>query len=173
MSARRVFSILAATVGLLWGLTTPASAGDDAIESKRVDGPGDREGTVTRYEELDGRARHNMTLKATDPDGRDGRCTEVWVDYRTRPHHHLNPGLFVNCAGGTHKASRVMATAYHGVVGVGVVICQVPDTSGPITRDKDNCRGRLNEMDLHSGERYERYRVDADDYPSGVRIWRA
>jgi hypothetical protein len=95
------------------------------------------------------------------------------MDYRTRPRVHYNPALYVNCAGGTHRVQHVADNDYQGVVGVAVVVCEVPDTSGRITRNDGNCRGRLNEVHLRSGQRYDQFRVDAARHPGGVRIWRA
>ena len=112
-------------------------------------------------------------MTATDADGRGGRCTETWVDYRTKPHQHLNPGVLVNCSGGTHDVAEAMAAEYDGVVGMSVIVCEVPDTSGPIRRDESNCRGGLGGMSLHSGRRYADFEVDAAASPGGVRIWRA
>ena len=173
MMTRRLSLIFAVALGLTAPLPLPAAADSDGAERKTVSGPGGRSGTVTRYaERSDGRVHNSVTMGANDPDGRGGRCTETWIDYRTRPHQHLNPALFVNCSGRTRRAARVADTSYEGVVGVGVVVCEVPDTSGPITRNERNCRGRVKEMHLHSGQRYDRFRVDAPQYPSGVRIWR-
>jgi hypothetical protein len=173
VSARRAFILLAASTGLVVGLAVPAPAQGEAVQNKTITGKDGRSGTVARYaDRRDGRTVHSVTMTATDADGRGGRCTETWVDYRTKPHQHLNPGLLVNCSGGKRGVSGAVATRYHGVVGMGVIVCEVPDTSGRITRNESNCRGGLGAMSLHSGQRYDQFEVDADQSPGGVRIWR-
>lgn len=175
MLARRAFILLAASTGLVVGLSGPAPAQGEAVQKKGVKGTGGRSGTVTRYaERRDGSTVNSVTMTATDADGRGGRCTETWVDYGTKPHEHFNPGLLVNCSGGTGGVSGAVANDYDGVVGMSVVVCEVPDTSGRITRDESNCRGGLSGMSLHSGRRYHDFEVrhDAAQRPSGVRIWR-
>jgi hypothetical protein len=162
----------AATTCLVVGLALPAPAQDEAVQKKSIDGPGGRSGTVTRYiEDRDGRPHHSATMTADDADGSGGRCTETWVDYRTKPHQHLNPGLLVNCSGGTRRVTGAMATDYHGVAGMSVIVCEVPDTSGRISRDESNCRGGLGAMSLHSGRRYDDFKTNGDQRPGGVRIW--
>ena len=173
MSARRVFVLLAASTGLVVGLALPAPAQGEAVQSKSITGPDGRSGTVTRYaDRRDGGTAHSVTMAATDADGPGGRCTETWVDYRTKPHQHLNPGMLVNCSGGTRGVSGAVATDYDGVVGMSVIVCEVPDTSARITRNESNCRGGLGAMSLHSGQRYDQFEVHADQSPGGVRIWR-
>lgn len=173
MSISRALTMPVAISALLAGLALPAGASREAVQRKNVRGVDGREGTVTRYaERSDGRAANSVTMTATDADGGGGRCTETWVDYSTRPHQHFNPGLLINCSGGRRGVSGAAANDYEGVVGMAVVVCEVPDTSGPITRNERNCRGSLSAMDLQSGRRYDQFRVDAAQYPSGVRIWR-
>lgn len=173
MSTRRAFITLAASASLLVGLALPAAARSEPVQKKSVKGVDGRAGTVARYADRSGeRAFNSVTMTATDADGRKGRCTETWVDYGTKPHQHMNPGLLINCSGGTRRVSGAVANDYEGVVGMSVVVCEVPDTSGPITRSDTNCRGNLSGIALHSGQRYEHFRVDAAQYPSGVRIWR-
>jgi len=174
VSARRVFMVLAVAVALVLGSAVPAPAGADAVQKKTIKGVDGRSGTVSRYVER--RGGHTVTsvaMTATDPDGEQGRCTETWVDYSTKPHQHLNPGLFVNCSAGTRGVAGVVTTDYDGVVGMSVIVCEVPDTSGPISRDGSNCRGGLGGMSLHSGRRYADFEVHAPVSPDGVRIWRA
>lgn len=48
---------------------------------------------------------------------------------------------------------------------MGVVVCEVPNTSGAIRRNDDNCNGNLSSMWLHSGQRYDEFR--------GVKIFRS
>jgi hypothetical protein len=55
---------------------------------------------------------------------------------------------------------------------MGVVVCEVPNTSGPITRNSGNCKGQLGAMYLHSGQPYSRFAVRADQYPDGVQVYR-
>ena len=173
MSIRRAVTMLAAITGLVAGVAVPAAAEPEAVQRKSVKGIDSRAGTATRYaDRSDGQASNSVTLTAADADGRDGRCTETWVDYATKPHQHFNPGVLVNCSGGTRRVSGAVANDYKGVVGMAVVVCAVPDTSGPITRNEANCRGSLSAVSLHSGQRYSQFEVDAAQYPSGVQIWR-
>jgi hypothetical protein len=65
-----------------------------------------------------------------------------------------------------------MTNTYYGISGVGVVVCEVPNTSGAITRNSSNCYGNLGAMYLHSGKKYSSFKVDADQYPNGVNIWK-
>ena len=173
MSARRAFATLATATGLIVGLASPAAARAEPVQKKSVEGVGGGTGTVIRFaENRGGRTSHSVTMTATDADGQGGRCIETWVDYQTKPHQHLNPGVLVNCSGDTRRVAGAVATDYDGVVGMAVVVCVVPDSSGRIARNETNCRGSLSAIHLHSGQRYDDFRVEADQYPSGVRIWR-
>ena len=174
MPARRMWIVFIGALGVVGGLASPAPAEGGAVQTKHIDGPAGRSGTVARHVDRrsDGRTVTSVTMSASDVDGRRGRCTETWVDYRTKPHQHLNPGLLVNCSGGTRSVSGAVATDYPGVVGMSVIVCEVPDTSGRITRNDSNCRGGLGAMSLHSGRRYDEFRSDGDVSPGGVRIWR-
>ena len=159
---------LALSAGLLGAQAPPARAGSGPVQTKRYSG-----GSVERYADRSGDgAANRVTFVADDADGSDNRCTETWVDYSTKPHQHFNPGLLLNCSGGHRRLPGAMANDYRGIAGMQVVVCDVPDTDGPITRDGDNCRGNLEGMDLHSGQRYERFRVEANQFPSGVKIYR-
>jgi hypothetical protein len=172
MAARRVFILVAASTVLVVGLAPSALAKGEAVQKKSIKGAGGRSGTATRYvERRDGRTVTSVTLTANDADGGHGRCTETWVDYRTKPHQHLNPGVLVNCSGGARGVSGAVATDYDGVAGMSVIVCEVPDTSGRITRNESNCRGGLGSMSLHSGQRYDQFEVHAAQSPGGVRIW--
>ena len=165
--------MVVAVAGFVGGLALPAAAGGGAVQRKSVAGPGGRSGVVARYvERRDGRTVTSVSMSADDADGRGGRCTETWVDYSTKPHQHLNPGLLVNCSGGTRGVSGAVATDYDGVAGMSVVVCEVPDTSGRIRRDGSNCRGGLSGMSLHSGRRYDEFESHGAISPGGVRIWR-
>lgn len=165
--------MLAASAGLVIGLAAPSSANGDAVQKKSIKGTSGRSGSATRYvERHDGRTITSVTMSADDADGRGGRCTETWIDYRTKPHQHLNPGLLINCSGGKRGVSRAVATDYPHVAGMSVIVCEVPNTSGRITRGESNCRGGLGAMSLHSGQRYDQFRSDGDRSPGGVRMWR-
>ncbi len=173
MAARRAFVVMAASAVLVVGLAPPAQAKRAAVQKKSIKGDGGRSGSATRYvDRRDGRTVTSVTLTANDADGGHGRCTETWVDYRTKPHQHLNPGMLVNCSGGNRGVPGAVSTDYDGVVGMGVIVCEVPNTSGRITRNESNCRGGLGAMSLHSGQRYDQFEVHADRAPGGVRIWR-
>ena len=67
--------------------------------------------------------------------------------------------MLINCSGGTRGVSRAVATDYPHVAGMSVIVCEVPDTSGRITRNESNCRGGLGAMSLHSGQRYDQFEV--------------
>jgi hypothetical protein len=173
MAARRAFILLVASTVLVVGLAPPALAKRDAVQKKSIKGKSGRSGSATRYvERRDGRTITNVTMNADDADGRGGRCTETWIDYRTKPHQHLNPGMLINCSGGTHGVSGAVATEYPHVAGMSVIVCEVPNTSGRITRNESNCRGGIGAMSLHSGQRYDDLKSDGDRSPGGVRIWR-
>jgi hypothetical protein len=172
VSTRRGFITFTVAGALLLGLVPPAAAQSEAVQEKSVKGTRGRSGMAIRYADRSGEPTVNsVTLTATDADGGGGRCTETWVDYRTKPHQHFNPGLLVNCSGGTRRVAGAVANDYEGVVGMSIVVCEVPDTSGAITRDDSNCRGALSAMSLHSGHRYDQFRVHAAQQPSGVQIW--
>jgi len=171
--ARRACVTTALVVGLLLAVTVPAEAAADLVQKKTIQGPHGRSGTASRYVDDSGGNVHNsVTITAKDADGPGGKCTETWVDYSTKPHQHFNPGLLVNCSGGTRTVSNVMRNDYPHVSGMGVVVCEVPDTSGPIERDSDNCSGNLSAVYLWSGKRYSSFKVSAPSYPNGVNIWK-
>jgi hypothetical protein len=169
-----VFVLLTVSAALVAGLAAPSSATGEAVQKKSIKGDHGRSGSATRYvERRDGRTITSVTLAADDADGAGGRCTETWIDYSTKPHQHLNPGMLINCSGGTRSVSGAVSTDYGGVAGMSVVVCEVPNTSGRIRRDESNCRGGLGAMSLHSGRRYDEFEVHAPVNPGGVRIWRA
>ena len=68
--------------------------------------------------------------------------------------------------------SSSVATDYPHLPGRSVIVCEVPDTSGRITRNESNCRGGLGAMSLHSGQRYDQFKPTGDRAPGGVRIYR-
>lgn len=173
MLRRRAFITVALSGSLLAATVRPAAAEADLVQKKSISGPHGRSGKVLRYvERKDGDTLNYLKIVAEDSDGSGGKCTETWIDYTTKPHRHFNPGLLVNCSGGTRRLSKVFRTPYEGISGVQIVVCEVPDTSGRITRNRANCRGNLSGIYLRSGRRYRSFRVDAIQWPSGVRLWR-
>ena len=128
---------------------------------------------MARYADRSGGKVSNwVNVSSNDNDGPGGRCTETWWDYSTKPHQHFNPGVVVNCSGGSGTLSRIHETSYSGIAGVGVIVCEVPDTNGPISRSSKNCRGNIGSMYLHSGQKYDRFGVKAMQFPSGIKIYR-
>jgi hypothetical protein len=169
MLCRRACLTLGVSAGLFLALALPARAASDLVQKKSVSGPHGRSGAVWRYAD---HGSNHITVSANDSDGSGGKCTETWVDYSTRPHLHFNPGVLVNCSGGNRSVSGVLTNDYDGVRGIALVVCEVPDTSGRITRNSDNCHGNLSAVYLHSGKTYSSFKVNADRIPNGVNIWR-
>jgi hypothetical protein len=170
--SRRAFITLVAAAGMVVAITLPAQAEANLVQKKSVTGPHGRSGSVSRYaDRKDGKVYNYIKFTANDADGAGGKCTETWADYSTKPHEHWNPGVFVNCSGGTRSVSPAMTNNGKTIVGVGIVVCEVPDTSGPIIRNSSNCRGQLGAMYLHSGQRYSKFRVTADQHPDGIQVY--
>ena len=170
---RRALIAFAVSGSLLVAGTRPAEAAAQVAQKKRVKGPHGRSGKVVRYvDHKDGREVNYLKIVADDEDGKRGKCTETWIDYATKPHQHFNPGLVVNCSGGSPAVSKAFFTRYRGIAGVQIVVCEVPETSGRIVRNSHNCRGNLSGIYLRSGRRYRDFRVDALQFPGGVKIWR-
>jgi hypothetical protein len=170
---RRALITVALSASLLVGPAQSAAAEAKAVQKKRTSGPHGRTGKVSRYvDHNDGGVLNYLKITAKDSDGRKGKCTETWIDYATKPHQHFNPGLLVNCSGKTKTLSKVYRTHYEGIRGVQIVVCEVPKTSGRITRNGKNCRGNLSGIYLRSGRRYKDFGVDAIQRPGGVKIWR-
>ena len=174
MFSRRAFITLALSAGVLVAIALPAQAAFTLVQKKSVSGPNGRSGSVLRYaDRTAGHVANKVTIFANDADGPGNRCTETWIDYSTKPHLHFNPGLLVNCSGGNRSVSGALTNDSENVVGMGVVVCEVPNTpTSPITRNSNNCRGNLSAIYLHSGQKYASFRVSADQFPSGVQIWR-
>ena len=150
----------------------PAHAAD-LMKSKSVTGPNGRYGALKWYQERNGDKVSNwVMLTADDKDGSGGKCTETWVDYSTKPHEHWNPGVFVNCKGG-RRTIKAMTSPGKTIRGISLIVCEVPNTSGSIVRNKKNCRGQIGSMYLHSGQRYSRFDVSAAKHPSGIRVYKA
>jgi hypothetical protein len=167
--SRRLSALLSLSGGLVLALARPAGAASNLVQQKTVSGLHGRSGTVQRFA-VNG--VNSLTLSANDPDGRGGLCTETWVDYSTKPHRHFNPAVLVNCSGTTKTVAGVLSTSYSGISGIGVVVCEVPNTSGPIVRTSSNCKGQLSAMYLHSGKRYSSFQVTAVSFPDGVIVKR-
>jgi len=173
MLRRRAFIVLAVSAGLVVAINLPAHAASTMFQKKTVAGVNRRTGSVLRFADRTvGHIANSVTVSANDADGTGGRCTETWVDYSTKPHEHFNPGLLVNCSGGNRSVSGVLTNNSKNVAGVGIVVCEVPNTSGPITRNSNNCRGQFSAVYLHSGQSYSHFKVNADQYPDGVNIWK-
>jgi hypothetical protein len=166
--ARRAVITLALSAGVLTAVALPAYAASDLVQKKTVSGPNGRSGTALRYA---GSSGNSVTLIAVDSDGPGGKCTETWVDYSTKPHEHWNPGMLVNCSGGTKTVAGALTNNGKTISGMGVVVCEVPNTSGPIVRNSNNCKGQLSAMWLHSGQRYSNFDVTADQMPSGIQVY--
>jgi hypothetical protein len=167
--ARRLSALLCLSGGVFVALALPAQAASNLVQQKTVSGLHGRSGTVQRFA-VNGVT--SATLSANDPDGAGGLCTETWVDYSTKPHQHFNPAVLVNCSGTTKTIAGVLATPYTGISGIGVVVCEVANTSGPIVRTSSNCKGNLSSMYLHSGQRYSSFQVTAVSFPNGVIVKR-
>jgi hypothetical protein len=173
LASRRALITTAGFAAVLLAITLPAQAASDLVQKKTIAGPHGRAGQALRYAVSSGGKVHNsITISATDVDGPGGNCTETWVDYSTKPHQHFNPGVLVNCSGGTRTVSNVMNNDYPHISGMGVVVCEVPNTSGPIVRTSSNCYGNLSAMYLWSGKRYSSFTVKAPSYPNGVNVWK-
>jgi hypothetical protein len=170
---RYYFVPLAVAAALSVTIAVPARAGDSLVQKKSATGPSGRSGSVERYSDQSGGKVYNyVRFTADDVDGPGGTCTETWVDYSTNPHEHWNPGVFVNCSGGKRSVSPAMTNNGKTIRGVGIVVCEVPDTSGRIVRNSSNCRGQLGAMYLHSGQPYSRFAVTADQHPDGIQVYR-
>lgn len=174
MFSRRAFITLAVSASLLVAVALPARAESDMVQTRSVSGvPNGKSGSVVRFaDRTAGQVSNSVTISADDADGPGSRCTETWIDYSTRPHKHFNPGVFVNCSGGNRSVSGALRNDSPNVRGMGVIVCDVPNTDGPITRNRHNCGGQLGTIYLHSGQRYDDFGVRAAQYPSGIQIYR-
>lgn len=172
MFRHRYLVALVASAALLVTVAPPAQAEDNVVQKKSVSGPNGRSGSFVRYSKTDGGKVSNwVKLTADDADGPGGKCTETWVDYSTKPHEHWNPGVFVNCSGGKRSISPAMTNNGKTIQSMQIIVCEVPKTSGRITRNSSNCRGQIGSMYLHSGQAYTRFDVNADQYPSGIQVY--
>jgi uncharacterized protein YraI len=168
VSHRRAFITLALAAGISVAAVLPALAATQ-VQSKSVAGPNGRTGSVTRFSD---NGTNSLALVANDADGPGGLCTETWVDYTTKPHEHWNPAVLVNCSGGVRSVSPVLTNNGRTINGMGVVVCEVPNTSGPITRNSSNCKGDRKDVWLRSGQSYSGFQTTAAQHPEGVRVYR-
>jgi len=169
---RRALIALAVATGFVAVNAAPGQAATNLVQQKSFSVNG-KSGTVKRYvDKSGGKVTNWLTVTANDSGGTGSRCVEVWFDYSTKPHQHFNPGVVVNCSGSNRTASRIHVTSYHGIAGIGVIVCDVPDTNGPISRSSKNCNGNIGSMYLHSGQKYSRFSVKALQFPSGIRVYR-
>lgn len=165
MFRRQTIVALAVAASLLVVIVHPAQAATP-VQKKSVTGPNGRTGSIARYADNG----NYIVFTANDADGPGGKCTETWADYSTKPHEHWNPGVFVNCSGGT-RTKTAMTNNGKTIRGAGIIVCEVPNTAGPIVRNSKNCRGQIGAMYLHSGQRYSRFDVNADQHPSGIQVY--
>lgn len=172
MIRRRALMALALATAFFVVQALPAQAAESVRKSKTYSVNGRTGKAAWKQDKDGGKVTNWVTVSAEDSDGPGGKCTETWWDYSTKPHQHFNPGVLINCSGGTKTVSRAHVTSYHGIAGMGVIVCEVPDTSGPITRNSKNCRGNIGSMYLRSGQRYSRFGVKAIAHPSGVTLYR-
>lgn len=170
MFRRRALMTLAIATSFLVVQALPAQAAG-SVRKKKSASAGGASGTAAWYQDKSGGKVTNW-VKATAKDRPGGKCTEVWWDYATKPHQHFNPAVFVNCSGSTRTINRAHVTNYHGIAGFQVIVCEVPNTSGAISRSKKNCKGDLGGMYLWSGRKYSRFGVKAIQRPNGIRIYR-
>lgn len=171
MLRRRAFITFALLASIFVAGTLPAQA-DGLVKRKSASSHG-RSGSASWYSDKDGdKVTNYFKITANDTDGSGGKCTETWVDYSTKPHQHYNPGVVVNCSGGNRTLSRFHVNNYYGIRGFGLIVCEVPNTSGRITRNSGNCAGNLGSMYLHSGQRYSQFAVSATRYPNGILFYK-
>lgn len=173
MFRRRGFIMLTVVAGVFVAGTLPAQAGTELMKKKSFTAPHGRQGIVKWYQsEEGGKITNYVKVSSKDTDGGGGKCTETWLDYSTKPWRHYNPGVVVNCTGKWKTRSWFHVNNYHGIRGIGVVVCEVPDTNGRIYRSKENCEGNLGAMYLWSGKRYSQFAVKATRFPNGVLFYK-
>jgi hypothetical protein len=161
---------LAIATSFLVVQTLPAHAAV-SLKKKKSFSVGKASGSAAWYQDKSGGKVTNwVTAVAKDSPG--GKCTEVWWDYATKPWKHFNPGVFINCSGKTRTLKKAHVTDYHGIAGLQVIVCEVPNTNGPISRSKKNCKGNLGGLYMYSGRKYSHFGVKAIRFPNGIRIYR-
>lgn len=172
MLRRRVYITLALLMSVFVAGTLPAQAGVRTAQKKSFSSHG-KSGSVVRYVD-DGGSKdiHYLKMTADDNGGRGDRCTETWIDLSTKnPHKHFNPGVLVNCTGKSITLSKVYVTDWVGVRGVGLIVCDVPNTSGRIVRNSSNCSGNLGSMYQWSGKSYKSFDSPGISRPNGAKQW--
>lgn len=170
--SRRALVTVAVSVCLLVGVAAPAQAGVRTAQKKSFSSHG-KKGSVVRYVDDSGsKDTHYLKMTADDSGGKSNRCTETWIDLSTKnPHKHFNPGVLVNCTGKSKTLPKVYVTDWVGVRGVGLIVCDVPNTSGRIVRNSSNCNGNLGSMYLWSGRTYKSIDSPGISTPNGVKVW--
>ncbi len=166
MFRRRALMTLAIATSFLVVQALPAHA-DGSVQKKKSSSVNGRSGSAAWY-----RSGDTNWMKVTAEGGSNGKCTEVWWDYATKPHQHDNPGVFVNCSGSTRTLSRAHVVTYFGIRGFQLIVCEVPNTNGAISRSRKNCKGDIGGLYLHSGQKYSRFNVKAMRFPSGIVVYR-
>jgi len=168
MFRRRACITLALVASVLVAGALPAQAADKVAQKKSASSRG-KSGRVVRY--VDGKT-HHLSITADDSGGNGDRCTETWIDLSTsNPHKHFNPGVLVNCTGRKITLSKEYVTDWIGVRGVGLIVCEVPNTSGRIVRNRSNCAGNLGSMYQWSGKSYGSFDSPGISRPNGAKQW--
>ena len=157
---------------MLFAVTIPAQAADKVVQKKSASIRG-KSGSVVRYADNSGGKKiHSLSITADDAGGKGDRCTETWIDLSTsNPHKHFNPAVLVNCTGRKITLSREYVTDWIGVRGVGLIVCEVPNTSGRIVRNRSNCSGNLGSMYQWSGKSYSSFDSPGISRPNGAKQW--
>jgi hypothetical protein len=168
MFRRRACITLALVTSVLVAGSLPAQAAGKVAQKKSYSSKG-KSGSVVRY--VDGKT-HYLSITADDTGGKGSRCTETWIDLSTKnPHKHFNPGVLVNCTGKKITLPKEYVTDWIGVRGVGLIVCEVPNTSGRIVRNSSNCSGNLGSMYQWSGKSYGSFRSPGISRPNGAKQW--
>jgi hypothetical protein len=172
MFRRRACITLALVASVLVAGTLNAQAGDNAVQKKSYSSAG-KSGSVVRYADGSGSKKtHSLTITADDSGGSSNRCTETWIDLSTsNPHKHFNPGVLVNCTGKKITVSNQYVTDWIGVRSVGLIVCEVPNTSGRVVRNRSNCRGNIGSMYQWSGKSYGSFDSPGISHPNGAKQW--
>ena len=172
MFRRRACITLALVASVLVVGTLPAHAGVRTVQSKSYSSSG-KSGSVVRYiDDNGGKNTHYLKITADDSGGSGDRCTETWIDLSTRnPHKHFNPGVVVNCTGRKITLSKEYVNDWIGLRGVNLIVCEVPNTSGRIVRNRSNCRGEMGTMYQWSGKSYGSFGSPGISHPNGAKQW--
>ena len=172
MFRRRACITLMLVASVFVAGTLPAQAAVRTAQSKRFSIHG-KSGSVVRYVDDSGsKNTHWLKITADDRGGNGDRCTETWIDLSTgNPHKHFNPAVLVNCTGRSITLPKEYVTTWVGVRGVGLIVCDVPNTSGRITRNRSNCTGNLGSMYIGSGRSYKSFHSPGISHPNGMKTW--